>query len=134
MQAILFIFIVILSWLVEKNVAEKAMKNDILIEENDVECRPERVPDSIADENVDIFLVRRMFTQDAWAIVEDMYKLKTKKMNWMCSICYHDLPEDQSIVCDSCLLWHHFKCCGITKRPKTKTWFCRRCITAAKVN
>lgn len=123
---------VILSWLVDKEVAAKAIRQDFLIDEDEVECRPERVPDSIIDENVDVFLVRKMFTQNAWAMVEDVYKQKVKKMNWICSVCYHDLNDAQSIACDSCLLWYHFMCCGVTKQPKTTTWFCRKCFADAK--
>ena len=35
-------------------------------------------------------------------------------------------------VCESCLLWYHFKCSGVTKQPKAKTWFCRKCHADAK--
>ncbi len=73
--------VVILSWLIENKVATNALREGILVTEDQVECIPEKVPDSIADENVDIFLVRRYFTQDAWKVVEDVYKQKLKKMN-----------------------------------------------------
>ena len=108
------------------------IRNGVLIEEDAVECRPERVPDSITDQNVDVFLVCRLFTQDACAIVDNVYKQKVKKMIWTCSVCYHDLSDDQSIVCKSCLLWYHFKFSGVTKQPKAKTWFCRKCHADAK--
>ena len=90
--------------MVDKEVAAKAIRQDFLIGEDEVECRPESVPDSVADENVDMFLVHKMFTQDAWAMVEDVYKQKVKKINWICSVCYHDLNDAQSIACDSHLL------------------------------
>lgn len=77
-------------------------------------------------------LSTQMFTQNAWAMVEDVYKQKVKKMNWICSVCYHHLNDAQSIACDSCLLWYHFKCCGVTKQPKTTTWFCRKCFADTK--
>ncbi len=126
-------FPVILSWLVEEKVARKALREGVLIDEDQVECMPERVPNSIADENVDIFLVRRHFTSDAWALVEDVYKQKLKKMCWTCTSCYHDLNTDLSIACESCLLWYHFKCVGLTKQPKLKNWFCRKCYAQAKL-
>ena len=115
-----------------KDIAAKTLKNDVLIEEDVVECMPERVPDAIADENVDIFLARRRFTEDAWAVVQDLYKQKVHKMTWSCSVCYHNLSDDQAIICDSCLLRYNFKCCGITRQPKAKTWFCRKCHAKAK--
>lgn len=122
----------ILSWLVDKDVANKALREGVLIDEDQVECMPDRVPNSIADENVDIFLVRPLFTQDAWALVEDVYRQKIRKMAWICDTCYRDLDTEESIACDSCLLWQHFKCAGLLTRPKTKTWFCRKCYARAK--
>ena len=50
----------ILSWFVDKEVINSANK-DILIEEAEVECRPERVTNAVLDENVDVYLVRRFF-------------------------------------------------------------------------
>jgi len=53
-----------LRWFVDKCVAESALSGE-LIEENEVECRPERVPNALLDENVDINLIRLCFTDDA---------------------------------------------------------------------
>lgn len=116
-----------MSWFVDKEVAENAIKHCRLIEEEDVECKPERVPDAVVDENVDIHLVRQYFSTDAWMLVEDVVKHKKKKMVWTCHSCFHDLHTEQSIVCDSCLLWFHFKCVGLTRLPKSRNWFCRSC-------
>ena len=46
-----------LSWFVEKPVIQAALKGE-LIEEENVECRPEKVSNGVLDENVDIHLVR----------------------------------------------------------------------------
>lgn len=128
---------VILSWFVSKKVVDAAIKQSVLIEEEDIECRPERVPDSVADENVDVFLVRRFFTYDAWVMVESVLKHKHKKIRWVCNICHHDLhnkTSGPSIACESCLLWFHFKCVGLSTQPKAKDWFCRSCHAAAKLS
>lgn len=121
-----------LSWFVDKNVVEKAIKQRTLIEEDEVECRPEKVSDAILDENVDIHLVRNHFSQDAWMLVEDVIQRKSDNMMWICHTCSHDLHSEESIICDSCLLWFHFRCVGLTKSPKLKIWFCRACHAAAK--
>ena len=47
---------VILSWFVEKNIADSALRGGALIEEEHVECRPEKVSDAVLDENVDVTL------------------------------------------------------------------------------
>lgn len=121
-----------LSWFVDKEVLERAIKQRVLIEEEEVECKPERVSDAILDENVDVCLVRNHFTQDAWMVVEDVIKRKSQKIVWICHTCLHDLHSEESIICDSCLLWFHFRCVGLTKLPKLKNWFCRACYAATK--
>lgn len=60
--------LVILSHFVDKQVINDAMKGK-LIEEDKVECRPEQIPDSVLDENVDVCLVRRYFSSDAWMLL-----------------------------------------------------------------
>ena len=53
-------FTVLLSWFVNKEVANDAIDDNLLIEEH-VECKPERIPDSVLDENVDICLIHQYF-------------------------------------------------------------------------
>ena len=50
-----------LRWFVEENIMEKAIKGlgKYLIEEEDVETKPERVPTAVLDENVDVHLIRK---------------------------------------------------------------------------
>ena len=52
----------ILGWFVDKPVAEKVLKKHRLIEKEEVECRPEKIPNTVVDENVDIYLVRKYFS------------------------------------------------------------------------
>ena len=52
--SLLSLFLVLLSWFVDKEVAKDAIDGRLLIEEEHVECKPERIPDSILDKNVDI--------------------------------------------------------------------------------
>ena len=53
------IFKVILGLFVEGFRIEAVLKQDELIEEEDVECRPEKVSNAVVDENVDVFLIRK---------------------------------------------------------------------------
>ena len=55
----------ILSWFVDSKFIEAALRHDKLIKGENVECRPEKVLDAVVDENVDISLVRKYFTEDA---------------------------------------------------------------------
>ena len=130
-HSFMFSIAVIISWFVDKKIAERALRAHQLIEEDQVECRPERIPAAVVDENVDVHLVRRHFSSDAWVLIESVVKQKAK-MKWTCQTCYHDLHTEQSILCDSCLLWFHFRCVGLTRQPKTRNWFCRSCFAASK--
>ena len=111
------------------------LKSGILIGEDDVECQPDKIPSAIIDENVDIYQVRKYFSQDAWCLLEHVVSQKAKNMTWMCTVCYHDLHSpgaEPSVICDACLRWYHFSCVGLLKQPKAKQWFCRPCRAAAK--
>ena len=45
----------------------------------------------------------------------DMLQQKREKMIWVCCVCFHDLHSEPSIICDSCLIWSHYKCVGISR-------------------
>ena len=125
----LLIITVMLRWFVEGKVMTAALKSPgkYLIEEQDVETRPDRVPDAILDENVDVHLIRRFFSNDAWLVVREVVKQKQENPDFMCKICYHDLHEQLSVVCDHCLSWYHMKCVGLKQEPKARYWYCRDC-------
>ena len=54
-----------LNWFVDKTVVQDAIDGN-LIEEDQVECQPQKIPNSVLDENVNVHLVRPYFTDDAW--------------------------------------------------------------------
>ena len=122
-------------WFVDSPEIESAFKTGSLIEEHQIECHPEEVSNAILDENVDIHLVRRYLTNNAWKLIEDVVERKKDCDVWLCKICHHDLHDsnaEQSIICDSCLEWYHFSCAGVNTPPKMTYWFCRNCFAAAK--
>ena len=51
---------VILNWFVDREVVQAAVKSQI-IEEDAVDCRPEKLSNAIIDDNMDVFLVRKHF-------------------------------------------------------------------------
>ena len=115
-----------------KEVANDAIDGNLLIEEEHVECKPERIPDSVLDENVDISLICHYFSSDAWLLLDTVIKTKMKNVVWICHTCHHDLHREISIICDACLLWYHFQCVGLKAQPKGRQWFCRPCYSLAK--
>ena len=65
-----------MSWFVDSQEIESAFKTGGLIEEHQIECCPEEVSNAVLDENVDIHLVRRYLTKDAWKLIEDVVERK----------------------------------------------------------
>ena len=55
-----------------------------LLDEEKVECIPERLPNAIVDDSVDVHLVRRYFTSDAWMVVQDVVQKQKECTIWTC--------------------------------------------------
>ena len=121
-----------LEWFVDKAIAAGAIEHKKLIEEDQIEVRPEKIADGVLDENVDIHLIRKFCTNDAWVLI-NVVQQKKRKTVYVCKICYHDLSEAQSVVCDHCLRWFHMKCVPLLKETKAKYWYCRQCHASPTV-
>lgn len=120
---------VILRWLVDAHVADAAISG-VLIGEEEVEVRPDRVPSSCLDENVCMESCRKYFTKDAWIAVENVVCAIRSNPVWNCITCNKQIhSEEQSIACDSCLLWYHFSCATLKQTPKSHIWFCKSCCS-----
>ena len=81
-----------------------------LIENNEVECCPEKLLHSVLDQNVDIYLVRRFFTNDDWMVVGVVERKRNNNI-WLCPICqldFHATDSGDSLLCNSCLHWYQF--------------------------
>ena len=124
-----------LKWFVDAKTVQDVLRKPrgCLIEEEQVEVHPENLPDAILDENVDVHLIRRYFSNDAWLVVQDVVSQKRSNPLYKCNICQHDLGESQSIVCDHCLSWFHTKCMGLKSVPKQRYWYCRRCHSSSQI-
>jgi len=57
-----------------------AVKDRKLIEEDQVEVKPENISDGILDENVDIHLIGKFFTNDAWMLVKEIVEQRNLKL------------------------------------------------------
>ena len=77
----------------EKNIADSALRGGALIEEEHIECRPEKVSDAVLDENVDVTLIRKYFSYDGWRLCEQMLSQKARKMKWKCNSFHHNLSD-----------------------------------------
>ena len=114
-----------LLWFVEQEVATTALARRRLIEEEEVETRPEQVLASCLDENVCIGSTQKYFTPDAWTAVVHVTELVKDHAVWYCGTCTRSITDEteDSIVCESCLMWYHFECASIRSNPKSRKWF-----------
>lgn len=115
-----------LEWFVDSDVSERVMRGGALIEEQEVESRPEKIPRKCLDENVCLNQIKKYFTFDGWSVIDNTIEILATRGSWSCSKCYKEL-DGESIVCDGCLEWCHILCAGLKRAPKTKYWFCRSC-------
>ena len=125
----LFAYPVVLLWFVSPVVAELALLRKGLIEEDQVEIMPERVMASCLDENVCLSSCGKYFTSDAWLALEGVVTAIATNPYYFCGRCTNPINDDteNSILCDSCLIWYHYRCVNIKKQHKSKHWFCRSC-------
>ena len=78
----------------------------------EVEVRPNHVPSSCLDENVSLTIVQKYFSPDAWSVVCNVVNMIRKSPVWYCGRCTKAICDEteNSIVCESCLMWFHFVC------------------------
>ena len=82
---LLLIFTVMLLWFAEKEVCAVILKDcGKPIEEDEVEVHPEELPDAAIDENVDVHLIRKYFTNDTWLLVKDVLQTKQENPAYIC--------------------------------------------------
>jgi hypothetical protein len=67
----------------------------------------------------------KYFTNDAMLSISNNIKVSESNQNWICSICSIDSSSD-SIGCESCNEWYHFKCLNLRKNF-VGSFFCTSC-------
>ena len=79
-----------LNWFVDEEAVERVTRGGDLIEEYEVECRPERIPQKCLDENICIGQMRKYFSSDAWSLVEDTIDTLQNSDSWPDLHCLSD--------------------------------------------
>lgn len=117
--------IVMLRWFVEEHVAQKAITG-LKIEETGIEVTLEKILSPALNEKIDLNEIWRFFTDDGWVALTATITQKRNFGSWTFSVCKKQLHDD-SIGCDACREWLHFKCARLTSVPRNKPWICRNC-------
>ena len=117
-----------LEWFASVSDVDHAMNEGTLL--NDIICSPEKLPCACVDENVNIFRIRKYFTDPSWNRVLKAIE-RRKSMKYYCQVCERDLEHQGegslSICCDGCLQWIHLSCTSLKAAPKKREWFCQLC-------
>ena len=67
---------VMLTWFIDTDVVENALKHNLPVEEHRIERMPENVLQACRDEHVDIHQTRHYFRKDARRIVDNVVRTK----------------------------------------------------------
>ena len=87
----------------------------------------EKLHISQAERTMSLEILNKMaYAQDEGEYTKLLDQLKPAVCTQIKS-CFSDLHAYESISCDSCLEWYHWKCVGLSKPPKAKYWFCCFC-------
>ncbi|KAL8610953.1 hypothetical protein ACOMHN_042569 [Nucella lapillus] len=116
-----------LGWFVGPDKASDALNIQLLIGEEDVEQDPIAIPEACLDDSVNVDRLHRYFDGDGWTAVQHVYQQKSQDPHWECLQCQQDLHTQDSIRCDSCMMWFHLTCQSLRSAPKKKYWYCGSC-------
>lgn len=116
----------ILNWFVEEDVANIAVSGNGYISETAIENNPNNIHCAVLDSHLAIDDIKRYFDSDGWAALQQVVEIKRINPTWICKSCNED-SSNNSICCNRCLEWFHFKCVNVKTTLKKKIWFCSIC-------
>ncbi|XP_047134668.1 uncharacterized protein LOC124812293 [Hydra vulgaris] len=92
----------------------------------DLELKAGNLPSAFLNDGFTIDILKPYLTNLAWNSLQKSILQQKKLGVWNCPLCTLNTASSESIECESCLEWFHFKCLSISKKPK-KEWFCDKC-------
>ncbi|XP_049517097.1 uncharacterized protein LOC119441311 isoform X2 [Dermacentor silvarum] len=99
----------LLTEIVGEATASKVLDHGYIIDEADVEVRPELLPSGLLDYRVQMRQLLPYFSGDAWLLLTSAVSTKKKNELWLCHACKEkDSGEIKMICCDHCLQWFHW--------------------------
>ena len=89
----------ILYWFVDVEVANSAIACGKIIEENDIEVRPEKISVSCLE------TCRKYCSQNAWSALMGVVDILKENPIWYCERCTNPIHDESqvSVVCDCCV-------------------------------
>ena len=110
-------------------IAKKSLDGSLISADNlrtDLNLIPDLIKDSTI---VDIHRIEKYFNDDAWMIALELIS-KEQQCEWSCPLCFTEImiTTDDKVVCARCFCWYHLQCESLKKKPKSRHWFCRKCL------
>ncbi|CAG2206462.1 unnamed protein product [Mytilus edulis] len=88
--------VIVLEWFVGKEIAKSAVDDGLVIEEEHVETRPEMVSTLCLDKLVNIRLIEKYCTKEAWKSIESIYCIKDELNLYICNFCKSDADAKET--------------------------------------
>ena len=107
----------ILSWILSDDQVKRALNGE-LIDIEEIPNHTMQLSPCLLDENVNWKVVKKYFTEGAWAMMRCLIHSLSEHPYWDCGVCQEDLGHFNSICCESCLTRYHLECVGLNNPPK----------------
>ncbi|KAL3243899.1 hypothetical protein MRX96_019488 [Rhipicephalus microplus] len=119
----------LLTGIVGETTSSRVLNCGYIIQEADVEVRPELLPSGLLDYRVQMRQLQHHFSEEARQLLTSAVSIKKKNELWLCHACQErDSGEIKMICCDHCLQWFHWTCAAVKQADaKKKLWFRRPC-------
>lgn len=117
----------LLSWFVGSENASLIVSES---EEPDTTMLPKsarNLPDSIRDSIIATNILKKFAKPEFISHIDNLVAQKQRSKQWKCGICKKNIANERCIACDRCLMWNHFSCTKLKKKPHSN-WFCTICI------
>ena len=85
-----------LAWFVEVQTIDNALTGT-LIEETDVEQIPENLPSTVLEPQLDLKLIKPLFTNSTWMALKAVVK-ERKRLPWLCHKCENEVKNNRLVV------------------------------------
>ena len=110
--------------------ATEIIESAFKIEFDQMPQKASSISNGILHREVNIDLVRELFTKESWELLLILIKKKKdRNCQTFCEECKDECTQNDMIECCHCLIKYHLDCASVKKKPKAKNWFCKQCKT-----
>jgi len=111
-----------LSWFVRQDAVNRAIRDGEVLQVSDVQ---DGIAMHACDDRPVVDEVKQYFSDEAWEAVSEMMA-SINTLTWCCCLCDEaDVASPsgkrkrmKSIQCDHCLVWLHYHCAALTRKPR----------------